>query len=1343
MKRTYILLSKTLNVAFALGAMVIVAMVGVPFKGIAQAPNQTVNNGAATAPVTFPATGCLYHWVNNTPGIGLAASGAGQIASFTAVNRGNSPVTATIEATPIPLTGLAYIANGSSNTVSVINPASNTVIATIPVGNGPGGVIASPDGTRIYLTYAADESASNLSVINTANNTVSATIHLPAAVDYSGVVVSPDGSRLYATEPFTGSVVVINTVTDTVVTTIPAVVSVTAGVAISPDGSRVYVADGHDGVIAVINTATNTVISTINPGKGSYSMSVSPDGSLLYVANYNLEAVLVINAATNVVLSTIPVHSHPVRISVSPDGNRLYVVSDGSTVNAPGTVSVINTVNKTVIATIVVGSDPNGVSISPDGTRVYVTNSNSNTVSVINATTNTVSATIPTGLEPLSIGNFVLSSMTACSGTPLTFTVTVNPSPPTIMASKAAGVISACVGMASPSPSIQYFKLAGIGLSGNITAIAPANFQLSLNGAIGYADSLTLNQTGGLVDTTLIYVRSTATAPQGNISGNVVLASTGAASQNVPVAGTIKPLLTMNPVEDQTVADGAATTPVNFSGTGNAFTWVNDTPGIGLAASGTGNIVSFTAKNAGASPIKATITATPVIAPLGYIANLSAGTVSVINTINNTVVATVPVGVSPTGVAISPDGSRVYITNGSSSTVSVINTAKNKVIATIPSGKYPYGVSVSPDGSRLYVANKFSETVSVINTVTNSVIATISLPGAPVGLSVSPDGSRVYVTNASLNNVSVINTASDAVIAAIGVGNAPMGVSVSPDGGRLYVTNTNSNTVSVISTATNAVIATIPTGKYPLAISISPDGSRLYVANESSATVSVISTATNSIITTISLNGAVPVGVSVSPDGSTVYTANQGDDTVSVIDAISNALTGVIPVGLSPSSFGNFIGPSTGCGGPPVTFTITVKPPNPTLASMQPSAGHLSPGFIPATNNYADTVNYTNIAISVTPVAANPLYTITVNGITVASGSPSQAIPLAEGPNTITTVVSAGDGVATTTYTLTVFRRYSSDANLSFMQPTAGFMAPIFTPVITSYNDTVNYTNLAMEITPVAQDSLATITVNGVAVVSGAMSQAISLSQGLNTITTVVTAPDKVTTKTFTLTVFRAFSADANLSQMQPNAGTMSPVFTPVISNYADAVNYINATIRLNTVVQDSLATLTINGVAAVSGLPSQAIPLAVGSNTINTVVTAPDGITTKTYTLTVNRAEPIPGPLNAAYQPVGVTVKGSSPLLADDGLVVHQGISPNGDGVNDFLVIENIANYPDNNLSIMNRDGQLIYEAKGYDNSSKVFDGHSSKTGKMQLPGTYFYALDYTVKGVLKHKTGFIVLRY
>ncbi len=66
-------------------------------------------------------------------------------------------------------------------------------------------------------------------------------------------------------------------------------------------------------------------------------------------------------------------------------------------------------------------------------------------------------------------------------------------------------------------------------------------------------------------------------------------------------------------------------------------------------------------------PICFTLTASSVFADFDYVANSSAGTVSVIDTTSNTVVATVPVGNTPVGVAVSPDGKFAYVTNEISS----------------------------------------------------------------------------------------------------------------------------------------------------------------------------------------------------------------------------------------------------------------------------------------------------------------------------------------------------------------------------------------------------------------------------------------------------------------------------------------------------------------------------------------------------------------------------------------------------------------------------------------------------------------------------------------------------
>jgi YVTN family beta-propeller protein len=57
------------------------------------------------------------------------------------------------------------------------------------------------------------------------------------------------------------------------------------------------------------------------------------------------------------------------------------------------------------------------------------------------------------------------------------------------------------------------------------------------------------------------------------------------------------------------------------------------------------------------------------------------------------VTATITVGVAPVGVAVNPAGTEVFVTNQGSGTVSVINTAADTVIATIPGGSLPLAVA--------------------------------------------------------------------------------------------------------------------------------------------------------------------------------------------------------------------------------------------------------------------------------------------------------------------------------------------------------------------------------------------------------------------------------------------------------------------------------------------------------------------------------------------------------------------------------------------------------------------------------------------------------------------------
>jgi len=397
----------------------------------------------------------------------------------------------------------------------------------------------------------------------------------------------------------------------------------------------------------------------------------------------------------------------------------------------------------------------------------------------------------------------------------------------------------------------------------------------------------------------------------------------------------------------------------------------------------------------------------------------------------------------------------------------------------------------------------------------------------------------------------------------------------------------------------------------------------------------------------------------------------------------------------------------------------------------------------PSYVNYTTTVAYTTSTITITPTAQDINATIKVNGTAVTSGTASQPIALATGSNAINTVVTAQDGVTTKTYTITVTRPQSNDALLTSIKLTpATPLTVVAGPSYVNYTASVSHTTSSVTVTPTLQDATATIKVNGVIVASGTASGAIALSVGANTINTEVTAQDGVTTKTYTITVTRAPSTDALLTSIKTTpASSLTIVTGPDYVDYTASVHNTTSSVTVTPTAQDATATITVNGITTSSGTASQPIALAVGPNTINTVVTAQDGITTKTYSITITRA--ITG-MNSYYEPISVTKPTDGVTIENDGITVHQAVSPNGDGINDYLAIDGITNYPNNNLKIIDRSGLMVYQTKGYDNSSKMFDGHSSINGKMQLPGTYFYSLDYmAADGEARHKTGYIILKY
>jgi YVTN family beta-propeller protein len=372
-------------------------------------------------------------------------------------------------------------------------------------------------------------------------------------------------------------------------------------------------------------------------------------------------------------------------------------------------------------------------------------------------------------------------------------------------------------------------------------------------------------------------------------------------------------------------------------------------------------------------PAATTAKATPGRA---YVTDLFAGTMTVVDTATNTIVAVVPVGNSPGDAVASPDGTAVYVSLEEDASVAVFDPATNTVTNTIPVGVLPSGIAFTPDGARAYVVGGQSEDVSVIDTATQTVIATIPFPAGsePIGIAMRPDGAAAYVVEGALDAVAVIDTATNTITGTIPVGQEPIGVAVSPNGSRVYVSNQATNDVSVIDTATNTVVATIPVEGRPRGIAVSPDGSTLYVANTDSGTVSVISTASNTVTATIPGVGSGIIAVATA---TRVYLAALGE--LVVIDRATNVVIAEVAIG-DPDTFSGFalgVAVIPGDTPPPAaTPTITTQAsPNNLQGAVVTDTATLSGGANPTGQVifrlYSDATCLTQVFSSTNPLVGS------------------------------------------------------------------------------------------------------------------------------------------------------------------------------------------------------------------------------------------------------------------------------------------------------------------------------------------------------------------------------------
>jgi DNA-binding beta-propeller fold protein YncE len=402
-------------------------------------------------------------------------------------------------------------------------------------------------------------------------------------------------------------------------------------------------------------------------------------------------------------------------------------------------------------------------------------------------------------------------------------------------------------------------------------------------------------------------------------------------------------------------------------------------------------------------------------APFAYVANSGTKNVSVIDTADDTIKATIALPDTQTtvhpyafGIAVGASGQNIYVGLQDTNEVAVLDAVTKLPIKRIGLGvDSPGGLAVNDAETRLYVASNLSNTLVVIDISGTGAaeVGRITIDDAPIsnptGVVLNAAGDKAYVASSTTGNIAEVsldetNNVYDrtATIALGGV--QPAGLSLSPDGSMLYVASLNGNVRAI--KLSDKSVTNLTTADGTLALAVKPDGSKVYAPSNSTDKLYVIdsSVTPNTVLGTTYPVVAGPYGISITPDGSKLYmtmNTSTAGETVSVFDTTSNTVTSTIalPALAKPTSFGNFIGPR---------LQYTINATNGANCSISPL------GLIPV-NDKGRVFN-----ISATSGACE----VKVDGVSVGQPSAYSFTGITSGTHTIDASQAAG----ATYYTLTV-----------------------------------------------------------------------------------------------------------------------------------------------------------------------------------------------------------------------------------------------------------------------------------------------------------------------------------
>ena len=689
-------------------------------------------------------------------------------------------------------TSQVFVTHFFNDSVSVLSDTDNKVVDTIQFGVNYEPVGLAYDSGKGEI-FVANYGANTASVISDATDKVLLNVSVgayPQAVAYDsgkGEVFVTSGTT--RTEAY---VTAISDATNAVVATIP-VGNDPTGIAYDSAMGELFVADNGADTVSVISDASNTVVATIPVGTSPYGVAYDSGKAELFVTNYDDGTISVISDATNAVVATIASSNllGPKGIAYDQGKGELFVADAGNLSTSAYSVSIISDASNTVTEVVNTGLSNTVLAFDPAKGEMFVGGDNGFMIAVISdsatytsfsttSTSSTSGTAITTTSSCFSSGSIGAELSISC--TSFTYdTGTAQGGPGT-------------VGVGLDPIGLAYDSAAGDIYVAEFSAPAVAAISDSSNSIVATVEVPGLNNPGFSESPSPQYVAYDSGKGEifaSNLYGNCLTVISDATNT---VVATID-------LGNDSLNNGIGGYPVELA-----------------YDSGRGEIFVV---NQGASTSSGQYSA-------------SAGFVSVVSDTTNTVVATIPLGDFPSAIAYDAAKGEVFVaedgaipsdtsaSNTATGLVSVISDTNNSVVATVPVGPFPDGLAYDPAKSEVFVASSGSTSVaggvSVISDATDKIIAniatgTMGLTNSPGAMAYDSGKGEIFVTNIYANSTYVVSDSSDSVIGTLPSGVHPFDIVYDPAKSELFVSNVSpTDTVTILSDAA-AMSATTTTSK--------------------------------------------------------------------------------------------------------------------------------------------------------------------------------------------------------------------------------------------------------------------------------------------------------------------------------------------------------------------------------------------------------------------------------------------------------------------------------------------------------------------------------------------------